>query len=74
MKQRAEVRIFNGFHPFGLRLREESGETCGSCAHAYRTVSDGRKGFWKCKLMTRTHGATTDLRLKWPACFFWKPK
>lgn len=72
--ERDATRIANGFHPFGLRLRDERGETCGTCAHAHRTVSAGRKGFWKCALVKRTHGPGTDLRLKWPACWSWKAK
>ena len=49
-----------------------SGEFCRTCANAVRV--DGR--YWKCELLRRNWSAcyTTDIRLKAPACSYWKPK
>jgi len=45
------------------------GETCGSCRFAVK-VQHQAGSYYKCELMERywTHGAGTDIRLKWPAC------
>lgn len=67
-------RIENGFHPWGVKLREPPGETCGSCAQSYRITIGSGAGYWKCRLKKATRGPGSDLRLKWPACFFWEAK
>ncbi len=59
-----------GQHPVTrIPLREPRGETCGSCAHIYKT---GR--WFKCDLVARTGGPGTDLRKSYPACQKWEPK
>ena len=49
-----------------------AGETCRTCEHAcYVSYS---KRYWKCRLMEKvwTGSLTTDIRLKSPACEYWK--
>jgi hypothetical protein len=47
------------------------GETCRTCRHKIRVG-----GFLKCGLMERhwTHGAASDLKARWPACWYWSAK
>ena len=47
------------------------GETCKSCHNCYGSEYNGKK-YYKCKLVPETHGTGTDIRLKAPACEFWK--
>ena len=63
--------IENGRHPFG-RLLADNGMTCGDCWFAV-TENGGRKAYWKCELSRKSHSATTDLRLRWPACVAFAP-
>lgn len=71
---RNEQRIAEGLHPFGWPLREPVGEeTCKTCQHA-RRVEHHDSVYWKCYFTVWTHGAGTDLRLKWPACERWETK
>ena len=58
--------IETGLHPFG-RLLADNGLTCGDCWFAV-AENGGRKSYWKCELSRKSHSATTDLRLRWPAC------
>lgn len=53
-----------------------AGERCGTCAHATRTMACGGKVFYKCGLMQKhwTHGAGTDIKLRWPACSQWQSR
>lgn len=44
------------------------GETCASCKNCYLHHTNGAKRWYKCKLLKPTHGAATDIRLKWAAC------
>lgn len=50
-----------------------AGETCGSCKHMVRTYT-GSKHFPKCGLNRAcwTHGAKTDIRVRWAACSKWE--
>ena len=48
-----------------------AGETCGTCANLVR-VRYHDKQYFKCGLVTMTHGPGTDIRLKDAACFAWK--
>lgn len=50
-----------------------AGETCGSCKHIVRTRNGG-KVFPKCSLNRAcwTHGAATDIRVRWAACRKWE--
>lgn len=68
--RQAELRISRGFHPFGLRLREPRGETCGTCSHLVTKEYAGR--YFKCALRGDTKGPATDCRKKWPACERWE--
>ncbi len=45
------------------------GKTCGTCVHRLR-VKYHADAYWKCDLMRAgwTHGAASDIKLKWPAC------
>ena len=48
------------------------GETCRTCKNAVR-LDYHDKAYWKCGLMRSvwTHGAASDIKLKWPACGDW---
>jgi hypothetical protein len=46
------------------------GETCRSCANAVSHETSRR--YWKCALIKPTHGPGTDIRLKSPACAYWR--
>lgn len=51
------------------------GKTCKDCEHSYlHHTSAARKNWYKCALVKPTHGAATDLRLKWAACRLFKQK
>jgi hypothetical protein len=74
LRNRATLR--RGFHPATRRpLRftasgQLSGETCGGCAH--HTIQGGTAGsYHKCArhwLGGQTRGASSDIRVSWPAC------
>ncbi len=51
------------------------GETCETCRSCCK-VGWHNKYYYKCELMERwwTHGAGTDIRLKWAACSEWREK
>lgn len=64
--------------PKGYAARPGSGpagENCKTCDHACH-VNGGTRNFWKCDIIQHrwTHGPGTDIRLKSPACSFWKSK
>ena len=65
-KARAKVskgyRYFPGSGP--------AGETCRTCKHILHTGNDGR--YKKCALVNFTRGPATDIKVKSPACKFWK--
>lgn len=67
----ARNRIACGWHPFGRKLREPRGETCGTCKHK-TSHQPGANIYHKCELRGVTSGPATDLRLKWPACELWE--
>jgi hypothetical protein len=69
--RQADLRISRGFHPFGFRLREPRGETCGTCIHLLEKETPGRRKFFKCAKRGDTNGPGTDCRKKWPACERW---
>lgn len=48
-----------------------AGETCATCKHSYG-LAGGSKTFYKCRLVKRTCGPGSDIRLKWPACARWQ--
>lgn len=73
--QRRTIRqresIASGVHPVSREpLLRDSDETCGSCGHLVE-VDWRSKRFFKCYLVTPTHGPGTDLRKWWPACRLW---
>jgi len=68
--QRAEQRIARGLHPFGMKLRAEPGETCGSCKHL--RVKKYAGTYFKCALGTDSKGPASDARKWWPACERWE--
>lgn len=70
--QQAAFRISRGFHPFGMKLREPRGETCGTCAHLSPKETGARRTFYKCNKRGDTNGPATDCRKKWPACELWE--
>jgi hypothetical protein len=52
-----------------------AGEKCRTCAHARKgNIDTAAGGFWKCALVKPTRGPGTDIRLKSPACAYWKPR
>lgn len=69
--RQADLRISRGFHPFGFRLREPRGETCGGCLFLVEKESNARRKFFKCVKRGDTNGPATDCRKKWPACERW---
>lgn len=49
-----------------------AGETCGSCAHAYRFLG---RPWTKCRLVEKPSKTRNgDIRLRDPACELWKGK
>lgn len=52
-----------------------AGETCGTCRHAVR-VSYHDSKYTKCELVKAywTHGAGSDIKLRWAACRAWEEK
>lgn len=63
------VNVRRGLHPFGLRLTNTEGATCGNCRFH---VTHSQSSAWhKCSLMNMTHGPGTDLRVKWRGCEKW---
>jgi hypothetical protein len=61
--------------PKGYAARPGSGpvgEFCRTCVHAYSRHFS--KTYWKCDLVKATAGPGSDIRLKSPACQFWKAK
>ncbi len=69
----------NTLNPAGFRgmaARPNSGpqgETCGSCRFAAQ-VYYHNKTYRKCDLIRKqwTHGAGSDIKLRFPACLEWK--
>jgi hypothetical protein len=70
--QRAQQRIARGVHPFGMKLRVEPGETCGSCAQLITKEMRSGVRHFKCALVGDTNGPGTDARKSWPACERWE--
>jgi len=56
----------------GTPGRGPEGEFCRTCDHAYHREMSNR--YWKCDLVKATCGPGTDIRLKAPACQFWRQK
>lgn len=52
-----------------------AGETCRSCANCVRCPYHG-KNYYKCAILRHrwTSGPGTDIKLKSPACEWWKAK
>lgn len=48
-----------------------AGETCGSCKHLIRR--EFAKVYRKCRL-TETRGASTDIKVRSPACLAWEAR
>ena len=68
--ERQRAAIARGYHPLGLG-RIDIDHKCGECHFRFQ-VSNGRRSWWKCILISPTHGPGTDLRLKWPSCPFFQ--
>ena len=59
--------IAEGFHPFGGKIHEEEGRTCGTCI--YRIQKVGGRRWWKwTKQGEISASAATDVVLSWPGC------
>lgn len=71
-KKRRSYGKPNGYA--GQPGRGSQGEFCRTCAHAWCRETGSDKRFWKCDLIAPTRGPGTDIRLKSPACQFWKKK
>lgn len=69
---RNNALLESGIHPAGNRplLERRTTQTCGNCKHL--TGHRRNRAWFKCGLLPVTHGAGTDIRLKWPACRDWK--
>ena len=52
------------------------GETCRTCANLFCWHWRGNRRYYKCKIIQHrwTSSYGTDIRLKYPACRFWKSK
>jgi len=48
-----------------------TGETCKTCINAHN-LPRGARSYWKCLCVKPTHGTGTDIRLKSPACRYWR--
>jgi hypothetical protein len=44
------------------------GAKCKGCKFLIRTTSNSNKVYYKCDLVGVTHGAATDVRVRWDAC------
>lgn len=72
-KQRQAHALAMGLHPLqGEPLHPEPGHTCGDCGHCMRNDWT-QKRVYKCDRLP-TRSATTDVKLRWPACRHWTPK
>lgn len=69
---RDKARIARGVHPFGMKLRQPPGETCGTCRHLYARSYAGT--YFKCRLRGASASRATDARKSWPACTSWAAK
>lgn len=69
---KAHVRnVRLGRHPFGDKLTDIDGATCGNCR--FQRVFDYHgQTYHKCTLNHNTHGPATDLRVKWRGCDKWE--
>lgn len=47
------------------------GQTCKTCAHAFRQGGTAGR-YWKCGLVPTTRGPATDIRIRSPACSKWQ--
>lgn len=72
-RERQAERIAQGVHPLqGDPLLPEPGHTCGDCAHRFK--ADWMAGSAsKCDRLP-THSATSDVKVRWPACIHWEAK
>lgn len=65
---RRERLLEQGRNPgTGQPVIEGTTKTCGDCFHAIN-ASHGRRKYWKCEMGILSWSATSDIRLKWPAC------
>lgn len=70
--RRQRQSILNGVHPMGAPLLKGKSATCGTCANL--CVREFSRRYFKCKACRCSASPATDVRLKWPACIYWKPK
>ena len=70
---KAETLISQGYHPFGYPL-VNNGKTCKDCSNCKATGKRHTHNYYKCLLKGNSRGPGTDLRLKWPACIYFKEK
>lgn len=64
--QTLKDHVARGLHPFGWKLGSDL-SSCRTCLQVqYRDTK-----FKKCGLMKSTHGAATDVKLKWRGCEHW---
>lgn len=64
--------VAKGYHPLNQRKLRPGGGTCGTCFHLKAYSPSGNRTVRKCELGPFTHAASTDVRLRWPACVRWK--
>lgn len=65
--------VRRGLHPFGLKLTDVEGATCGNCKHCQaRDYNAGH--YLKCDMVEETRGPGTDIRAKWRGCRWWEAK
>ena len=61
--ERLNPKISTGKGPVGKYCKD-----CDNC----RRKEYHNKVYYKCKLLGNSNGAGTDIRLKWPACYYFK--
>ncbi len=62
--------VWAGRHPLGNELGPEASR-CRTCKHLIKDPYHS-KTFYKCEKSNITHGAATDVKLKWRGCVLWE--
>lgn len=76
MTERNNRMLEAGRHPAtGTRTMPDFG-TCGDCAHHHSYRWTPNKTFHKCDVhrLGQSHSSSSDIRVSWPACEFFKAK
>jgi hypothetical protein len=66
-----KLKYAEGINPKLSMGKGPTGKYCRDCDNK-RKKNYHDKTYYKCTLVGDTNGAGTDIRLKWPACFYFK--